>query len=151
MIEVIMVMVILGLLLAIALPTYLSSGHAADGKVAQAMALNYRDSVEAFQLEHGNRAPLFGVASDWPTDTVTKTRLGPIDIDGNPYLKEAPEPLTTGQVSLGTKGTPFGKIGRVEYDRLGPTTYTLTVSVLDHGTAVVVCTLGNAPSASENC
>lgn len=151
LIEVLVVMAIVALLLAVTIPTFSGSRHAGDAKVVEGVAVHYRDGIAEFQFEHANRVPEMARASDWSTGTQQEMWNGPIDMKGEPYLRQIPESVADGSVTFGGPGTSWGKRGRVIYEPTGPSTFVMRAETLVDGVVRVDCELGNAPGTEERC
>jgi prepilin-type N-terminal cleavage/methylation domain-containing protein len=109
MVELLVVMVILAILLAIAIPTFRSGRQTAVTKNTIVSAQTYRDAINGFKLDHSNRAPTIGAANDWPA----ATSLGPRqpNLSGSAVLRYmrtgAPDAVTKGMVNIAA-GAPSG-------------------------------------------
>lgn len=99
LVELIVVMVIVGILLAIIIPTFLSAKHTARLKETISAATAYKQSISSFALDHGNRVPGFGAGLEWPTPGP-----GPVDLQvpPKPYFRSgAPDPIDRLSVDIG--------------------------------------------------
>lgn len=141
LVEVLVVLVIVGVLIAVVAMGRQSSSRAGSQTVALAAAASYKDSIEAFRRDHGGRAPVWGAANDWPATIQAKRlglanasggRWGPVNIgsNGRPYLDRVPEGIASGRVQLvgsnTTTAAPSVK-ARIVYERVGSNGYRLMV------------------------
>jgi type II secretory pathway pseudopilin PulG len=162
MIELLVVMLIISILLAIAVPTYLGARRSAKERVVVAAAASYRNAIEGFRLDHGTRVPVMGDADDWPIlnpldGPARQYERGPVDQFGKPYMRNAaPEALTTGIAALGDASVvaDSSMTGRIIYEP-GPgtpaTTYRLRVEVRDGDDWKTACEIGNIAGLDDSC
>ena len=167
LVEIVVVLLIMGVLMAILAGAGRSSSHATATQAAVSVARSYGDAIEAFSDEHGGRAPLPG-SEDWParpagspTD-LPEFAAGPRNVAAGdrPYLAKLPEPVSTGSL-LFNAGTASQEppdhrgITRVSYRAGSGTGWRLDVEISepvadsDAFDWRVVCTLGPMRSSSE--
>lgn len=110
LVEIVVVMVIMGILMAIVVPTFFGARKTAYTKTTIAAASAYATAIESYRLDHGNQVPFdpdhppsstrtddfFGCTVDnpscWP---LNGRRFGPLDLIGRPYLRGgAPEQMS---------------------------------------------------------
>lgn len=127
--ELVIVMAIVGIIVAIAVPSMLGTKDTAYKRSALAVGATYLDAIESFKLNHGDRTPSLCDAvdvsscdqSDWPSATAEERRRGPLGRDDKPYLSLGiPEPISDGAIDIGTEadvtaGRLSGKHGRIVY------------------------------------
>lgn len=100
LIELVVVMVIVAILMAIAVPSFRGGRKATDHKALVAAAQSYREAIEAFRLDHGGRVPF--QTADW-SNTVG---LGPVDdLTTKPYMRAGvPDVVASGKVAIAGMG-----------------------------------------------
>ncbi|MBC7644135.1 MAG: type II secretion system protein [Thermoleophilia bacterium] len=86
LIEVLIVMVILAILMAVAIPAYNSAKRAARYKDAVAAASSYRQAISSFQLDNGNLVPLASIPGAW-AGGASPDPAGPKNILTKYYLR----------------------------------------------------------------
>jgi prepilin-type N-terminal cleavage/methylation domain-containing protein len=162
LIEILVVMIIIAILMAVSVPTFLGAKKTARRKEATATALAYKQAVSQFMLDHSNRVPSFGVATDWPTATPNGGPVSMLTGTATPYMHPLPETVSDRKVdvSAGTAPSAAAGLEAVTYVSSAPagggavqTQYTLYAwarkdrsSPWDASTHV--CATGNAPTPS---
>jgi prepilin-type N-terminal cleavage/methylation domain-containing protein len=146
MIELMVVVVIVGILIAIAVPRFTTARHSADAKQLTAAANSYRTAVDAYRLDNGNESPSLG-GPEW-----TNAADGPINVVMNKkYLVGGP-PEGFGQGGKFTIGTAVpGGDGGLRYVRSGTTGYQIVVYRKNGSQLVLQCAVGNVSSANPRC
>jgi prepilin-type N-terminal cleavage/methylation domain-containing protein len=155
MVEVLVVMVIIGVLLAIALPKMQGWQDASRRDGGVAAARSYARAVEAFSRDHAGRPPRNGTP-EWPTATLSK---GPVDLaTGKFYLRQVPEPLqdkTAAFDAAATGTTPIVlRYRHVAGPAASPEVWSVEVLLRKAGTAdKVICQLGTStrPAGVAEC
>ncbi|MCW2973336.1 MAG: hypothetical protein JWN72_1609 [Thermoleophilia bacterium] len=170
MIEVLVVLVIIGVLVAAAWGMRAGTKKATEGQRGVAVARSYADALDAFARDHGNRVPVMG-SEDWPVHAPGADRSGgpfppfangPVDIaeNGRSYLDGVPEPVATNAVIVTGASTtaqqPMATV-RVLYSAPDASTWRLDVQARESqndGDAswTTQCSLGHAlPQGTRTC
>ncbi len=98
LIEVMIVVIIVGILMAVAIPSFTTSKRTARKRTGVATAVAFQDAIDAFTRAHGSRPPA-AMTADWPASGSMLDPRGPRNADGNPYLKGgAPESVEPDKV-----------------------------------------------------
>jgi type II secretory pathway pseudopilin PulG len=152
MVEVMVVLIIIAIIGAIAVPAMRSSRDSGGRVELRAAATRYADAVERYQADHGRKVPVYGSA-DWSVPNagpVQRLQIGTNVV--RPYLSKAvPEILTRpGPVSArwsnaapgtGTRG------GRLVYVRSG----SLSFRIDAYWNGVRLCQAGDIPADARPC
>lgn len=148
LVEVVVVLFIISVLIAIALPTMRAPRRVSDRHQYLAAAEAYDAAVTSFQSDHGGRVPRAGGPSqEWPADPALQRRRGPVLISGtfrSPYLARVPEVVADGRLRVMVSGS--GNVGpaTLQYVAVGTRRYELRLRFpADAGPP---CSLGTAPS-----
>lgn len=104
LVELLIVMLIIGIILATLISTFRGSKKATYAKAGQVSAFNYQDAVEAYMADNGQRAPVMGEEREWPV-----IDAGPIDpqFTNKPYMRTVPEHVKGGMVDIVRAGEPW--------------------------------------------
>ncbi|MCW2956881.1 MAG: hypothetical protein JWO69_1750 [Thermoleophilia bacterium] len=172
LVEVVVVLIIIGILMAVLVGAGRSSSEATETQSTLSIAHVYADAVEAFADEHGGRAPVIGT-NDWPTRatgvadrdapaTQPAFAGGPRNLAaaGRRYLRRVPEPVMTGAVGLRTldaRGAVHSAGNSSSRNRLTYASSSGTAWRIDvernkptrtgSPSWTVVCSMGTAPTA----
>lgn len=149
-VEVVVVCVIIGLLLAIAGSSLATPRKVASEKQLHAAAAHYKNAVTAFQLDHGGRVPTIGTA-DWPV-----AKDGPLDISEDygggkfhRYMRGvAPDAVMTGATGFGSGTAAEGTVGRLIYTPAARD-FTIAVDARTKTGWKNVCVVSDAGGANE--
>lgn len=148
MIEVAIVMLIVVILAAIAIPTFFGAKDNAKQSEFVGVARSYVVAIEAFRLDHSGQAPVIGSAN-WPV-----AANGPINtMPGLPeskqrYMRSGVSPaITSGQATIGTAAT--GAKQHIQYIvSPAPDGATYSLVVTNGSTR---CSLGSAVAGVKAC
>ena len=152
LIEVLVVMLIVAVISAFAVPSLMSSRGSGGRVELRAAAARYSDAVERYQADHGRKVPVYGSA-DWRIPN-----QGPIkrlQIGGTverPYLdKSIPEVMTrTGPAGAKWASRPPGSSvrgGRLVYLRTGSFSYRIDA----YWDGKLLCRMGDVPAGAKTC
>lgn len=70
LIELIVVLIIISILMAVAIPHFLGARKTSMHRQVAAAANSYAEAIESFRLDHGGRPPQLGDQDEWPTAQV---------------------------------------------------------------------------------
>jgi prepilin-type N-terminal cleavage/methylation domain-containing protein len=148
LVEIIVVIIIMLVLMGLMVTKFQSSREATYRKAAIAVALSYKDAIDAYMADNGQKPPRIGQA-EWPNTT-----RGPVDrmLRGpsggfQAYMKSVPEQVSDGLVSF--QGSPTTARADVSYRTSGPGQYTLTVTPKANPSRR--CDIGNGPTTNPAC
>ncbi|MCW2961289.1 MAG: hypothetical protein JWM90_1676 [Thermoleophilia bacterium] len=177
MVEIVVVVLILGVVLATMVGANRSTSRATSTQQAVAVAQVYADSIEAFADDHGGRAPVPG-SLDWPRDALREGdaparpqsqpfEAGPRNVaaSNRRYLRQVPDPIKSSSVGLvaQTGAAPnaapsSGAAGtRAAYISLGGAEWRIDVDVWmltgdGRGSWRTSCSIGTAaPAGGQRC
>lgn len=160
LIELLVVMIIIGILLAVAIPSFRTPKETANRKLTTSTAQTYVAAIDQFKLDHAGRAPEIVAGDkedlqiDWSADAIG---LGPLEPIVDPvsgrrgqYIRGgAPEGVSDGRIDLfaaadAPASIDRGKAGVIAYVHGGatdPTNYAVAILTRDKGSSksVVLC------------
>ena len=164
--EMMIVLVIIAILMAVAIPSYLSAKRAAHYKDAVSAASSYRQAISSYQLDNGNLVPIVGIPTIWKSVAGKPDPMGPINLLRAYYLRSgAPSEVAHGTLlvyggSVGTSvpaaplGATTAQIAAVQIAFPSPTTYQLGVWTRKNATSpwTLRCEIANtAVPTALNC
>ncbi len=136
--EILIAMILVGILMALAIPTFFGAREATSANATRAAASEYAAAISAFRLDHANRNPVVGSA-DWPNP-----QRGPVDRNGTPYMSEVPQLVAEGLVNFCANSCGAGQEGKIEYVRAGDDSgFFLRVHTKDNRAIVQDCGVGS--------
>lgn len=176
LIEILVVFVIIGVLMAVMVPSYMKAKRTTRDNAMTQAAMSYKNAIEAFRLDHGGRAPVIANYAnqhdvDWKPSPLSSFRVGPRNASmaktytslGPGYMRsDVPEPVTKGWAGLcyittavnvtapTCAGITANNFGAIQYRAAG-IRYRIDVysRVRNGGTWKHLCTLGN--QVAETC
>lgn len=96
MIELMIVMIVLAILAAVAVPTFLRSKQGARYRDAQTTAMAYQGAIAQYSTDHFGLPPLFSSSTQWGANGPINNLLG----GTTPYMKAAPPTTLTSSAPL---------------------------------------------------
>lgn len=112
-VEVMVAAMLIGIIFALAIPTFKGARKNADITKIRAVASQYATAVEQFQKDHAGRRPDYHTiltppgcdytwqTCDWNDSDAGPTVSGsggPLNLEGQPYIKSIPETVKSGEV-----------------------------------------------------
>lgn len=100
LIEMITVCIVMGILMAIAIPQFLGAKSTTKSNEARAAGMSYSAAIAQFQADHGNKLP---AAADMMT--LSGMPAGPKNLMGKAYVKNLPSGVVEGRTGVSMDGT----------------------------------------------
>jgi type II secretory pathway pseudopilin PulG len=92
MVELLVVMIIMAILMAITIPSFMGTRRTVDRKKVISAAQSYKQAIAQFTVDHGLRVPMPNVANEWPSAAAIK---GPVNFLGDRYMISPPEVMSS--------------------------------------------------------